>query len=118
MQKQKERINDLQAKLLRLQISQLPSPAETENAIIFVEALDNIAMRNAVNSLTEKYAGCCGVFAGNDTDGYHYIIGSSSKDCRETAALMRKSFGAKGGGNERMIQGSVMASRDAILELF
>lgn len=118
MQKQKERINDLQAKLLRLQISQLPSPAETENAIIFVDVIDNIAMRNAVNSLTEKYTGCCGVFAGNDTDGYHYIIGSSSKDCRETAALMRNSFGAKGGGNERMIQGSVTASQNAILELF
>lgn len=118
MQKQKERINDLQAKLLQLQMSQLPSPSETENAILFVDALDNIAMRNAVNSLTEKYSGCCGVFAGNDTDGYHYIIGSSSNDCRETAALMREKFGAKGGGNERMIQGSIIAAQDAILGFF
>jgi len=117
MQKQKERINDLQAKLLKLQMAQLPSPSDTENAILFVEALDNIAMRNAVNSLTGKYTGCCGVFAGNDSDGYHYIIGSSSKDCRESAAAMREKFGAKGGGNERMIQGSVIATQEAILSL-
>lgn len=118
MQKQKEHINALQAKLLQLRISQLPSPTETENAILFVDALDNIAMRNAVNYLTEKYTGLCGVFAGNDTDGYHYIIGSSSNDCREAAALMREKFDAKGGGNERMIQGSIIAAQDAILGFF
>lgn len=118
MQRQKERINDLQAKLLSLQISQLPSPSEAENAILFVEALDNIAMRNAVNSLTEKYSGYCGIFAGNDSDGYHYIVGSSCKDCRKPAALMREKSGAKGGGNERMIQGSITASKDSIPGFF
>ena len=105
----------MQAELLGLQMTRLPSPSEAENAILFVDAVDNIAMRNAVNSLTEKYNGFCGVFAGNDADGYHYIIGSASKNCKTAAALLREEFGAKGGGNEQMIQGSIKAAQKSIL---
>ena len=69
-----------------------------------------VAVRNTVNELTEKYTGYCAIFSGNDTNGYNFVIGSKSKDCREIATLLREKFSAKGGGTAPMVQGSVQAS--------
>ncbi len=114
--KQKERTNELQALLLESNMRTLPSPSETENVVLFVNDLDAIAMRNAVNSLTEKYNGYCGIFAGDDTNGYRFIIGSTHKDCRELANYLRQTFSAKGGGTAPMIQGSIQADKAAITD--
>ena len=51
---QKERANALQAELLKVQMNALPSPEETCHVLLFVGELDAIALRNAVNSLTEN----------------------------------------------------------------
>ena len=108
--RQKERANALQAELLSVQMNALPSPETVDHVILFVGELDTIALRNAVNDLTEKYSGYCGVFAGNDESGYRFIIGSSSLDCRELAVRMRQELQAKGGGSAPMIQGNVNVS--------
>ena len=115
--KQKERANYLQASLLELQIKSLPTPDQTENVLLFVEDMDAIAMRNAVNRLTEKYNGYCGIFAGDEQNGYHFTIGSLNKDCRELANQLRQAFQAKGGGTAPMIQGSIRQKK-AEIELF
>ncbi len=107
---QKERANALQAELLKVQVNALPSPETSENVLLFVGDLDAIALRNAVNTLTEKYAGYCGIFAGDDIKGYRFIVGSASKNCQELAALMRRDLSAKGGGSAPMIQGNVAAT--------
>ena len=108
---QKEIINKLQAAVLKNMAENLPSPSESNHAILFVEPMDDIAIRNLINDLVPKYAGYVGVFWGNDTDGYRYIVGSSSLDCRQLAAVLREKFGAKGGGKAPMIQGNVVATR-------
>ena len=95
-------------KMMQQKLSEIP--AEQDDALLFEEDLDVPVMRNAVNALVEAHSGICGIFAGSDADGYHYIIGSRSKDCRETAAALREKFGAKGGGKPEMVQGSVTAS--------
>lgn len=115
---QKERINALQAALLEERINALPSPDETANVLLFMDALDNIAMRGAVNAMVERYKGYCGIFAGDNENGYHFILGSSGRDCRELAAHMREALGAKGGGSAPMIQGSVQAGQGAIKTFF
>ena len=115
MLRQQERINALQANYLDLCISTLPSPEETEHAVLFVDKLDTIAIRNAVNQLSETYSGYCAVFSGNEENGYQFIIGSSQKDCNELAKNFRSTFGAKCGGNTTMIQGSVTANKTKIL---
>ncbi len=112
--KQKEAINELQAKYLSLLISTLPSPDEATNVTLFIEAMDNIAVRNAVNSLVEKYSGYCSVFMGSDEEGYRFIAGSSELDCNELAVILRKELSAKCGGSKQMIQGSVAAKKDTI----
>ncbi len=111
---QKERANALQAELLNVQMHALPSPEETENVILFAGDLDAIALRNAVNTLTEKFAGYCGIFAGDDSKGYRFIVGSASKNCQELANRMRQDLSAKGGGSAPMIQGNVAATAEAL----
>ncbi len=116
--KQKERINCLQAKLLALEIEALPSPSEIQDVIIFVESLDTIAIRNAVNELSSRYEGYCGIFSGNNENGYQFIIGSTHKDCKELITSMRQSLSAKGGGNTPMIQGNVEATKEDLQNFF
>lgn len=117
-QKQKERNNSLQAKLMEHEIAALPSPLETQNIIMFIDALDAIAIRNTVNELCTRYQGYCGIFFSGDNNRYQFIIGSANKDCRELAASMRQILGAKGGGTPPMIQGSITAPRNVIENFF
>lgn len=118
MLRQQERINDLQAKYLKLCIDTLPLPSETEHAVLFVDKMDTIAIRNTVNTLAERYDGYCAVFSGSETDGYQFIVGSKMKDCKELAEIFRTELGAKCGGNTPMIQGSVTAAAERIREFF
>lgn len=110
----KNTANDLANQLMQLKLASLPAPETTENVILFVEVSNTVAIRNTVNELTEKYAGYCAVFSGNDSDGYNYIVGSKSKDCREIAKLLREKLSAKGGGTAPMVQGSIQASKAKI----
>lgn len=110
--------NELTGQLLAEQVKSLPAPTECENALLFVALNNNLAIRNTVNDLTEKYSGYCGIFAGNEETGYTYIIGSKEKDCREMAALLREKLNAKGGGTAPMIQGNVVAKKDEIVAVF
>ena len=126
----KYKVNELQAKCLSMSLTALPSPEESENAVLFTDITDNMAIRNAVNELMEKYSGYCGVFAGgdmasdnktgDDCDGdkkvcnYRFVIGSKSSDCNELAQKLRSELGAKCGGNKVMIQGSVEAGKSEI----
>ena len=88
--------------------------SDEKNVLIFETDLDTPVMRNVVNKLLEKHEGICGVFAGNDTDGYNFIIGSKTVDCREVAAHLKENLGARGGGSAQMVQGSVGAKAEEI----
>lgn len=103
----KERANALQAQLLALSLDALPSPDKLTDPLIFTGPLDTVALRNAVNSLCESYEGYCSIYSGDDLEGYHFIIGSRSRDCRELAASLKSGLDARGGGAKEMIQGSV-----------
>ena len=110
----KELGNTLQASLLDYAVKKLPAPCETEHAVLFVDIMNEIAIRNVINDLTTKYPGYCAAFAGNDTDGYRFIIGSTNRDCRELATILRQTLQAKGGGSAPMIQGTVVADKAAL----
>ncbi len=113
----KNKVNELAVQLLQLQLAALPAPVNQPDPILFIELDNPVAVRNAVNSLCEKYPGFCCLFTGNDACGYRFIIGSANKDCRELAVKMRNELGAKCGGTAPMIQGSVNAGR-LKLEMF
>ncbi len=87
-----------------------------EDAVIFVEEVNDITQRNAVNDLASKHRGICGVFSGNDADGYRFIISMPGGDAREASDLLKEKLHAKGGGSKDMVQGSVNAAKDVIIE--
>lgn len=110
--------NGLTEQLLTQQVKLLPPPEVSANALLFVAMNNNLAIRNTVNALTERYSGYCGIFAGNDESGYTYIIGSKDRDCREMATLLRERLSAKGGGTAPMIQGNVQSTAETITQVF
>lgn len=110
--------NQLADRLLQLQLDALPNAEACSNPLLFVELSNTVAIRNKVNDLTLKYPGYCAIFTGNEENGYSFIIGSSTKDCREIAALLKEAFGAKGGGTAPMIQGSVTAAKAQLQAFF
>lgn len=128
----KTKANELQSMLLNMSLATLPSPEESANAVLFTEITDNMAIRNAVNELMEKYSGYCAVFGGsanksnddisNSTErcvtSYRFVAGSKEADCNELAQKLRNELGAKCGGNKIMIQGSVDSNSEHIIAIF
>lgn len=94
--------------LLNQKLSDIPE--DQANVIIFESGIDTKIVRNVVNGLVKKHSGICGLFVGSDSEGYNYVIGSSSQDCKILANTLREKLGAKGGGSPQMIQGSVEAT--------
>lgn len=92
--------------------------AGLKNALLILDGIDNIAQRNAVNSMAEKYTGFSGILNGNPDKGYFFIISSNQEDCRALAGRMRQTFGAKGGGSKEMIQGQISADPYEFKEWF
>lgn len=91
---------------------------QQKNVILFEEDLDTTIVRNVVNALVEKHEGNCAVFTGNDNECCRFILGSKTLDCREMASKLRERFGAKCGGGQVMIQGSLEVDKESILQLF
>lgn len=112
VQSLKTQLSNAKQTLMQSKIAELP--ADQEDVILFERDLDTPVMRNVVNQLMENHAGICGVFVGDDTEGYSYIIGSKSVDCREIATKLREALNARGGGKSQMIQGSLAAKEEEI----
>ena len=96
----------------------LQIPFDEKDVIVFEEDLDTPIMRNVVNELVHYHDGICAVFVGNDTKGYNFVLGSGVEDCTAVAANMRGALGAKCGGSQTMIQGSVNTTREKIEYFF
>lgn len=112
----KYRLAVAKQRLLGAKIEDIPK--EQEDVILFEQDIENTVMRNAVNELTAKRNGICGIFVGSDESGYQFIIGSAGRDCTKAAAVFREQTGAKCGGKKEMIQGSVQQSEAVLREVF
>lgn len=104
------------SEVMRLKVEAIP--AGSGNVCIFEENLDGNAMRETVNALVLKRGGFCGVFSGNDADGWNFVIGIKNGDARTMCGNLREHFGARGGGRPEMVQGSIKASQKEIANLF
>ncbi|WP_167958090.1 alanyl-tRNA editing protein [Anaerosporobacter faecicola] len=89
-------------------------PVEQENVILFEKDIEAPVMRSVINELVKKHTGICGIFTAKDCEGYQFIIGSAHQDTRVVMTRLKEKFSARGGGSEVMVQGSVMATREAI----
>ena len=114
-QTMKNQLASAKQELMEYKVAAIPE--DSENAILFESDLETPVVRNVVNGLVEKFAGISAVFVGDDENGYQFIVGSKNMDCRAIAAALREKLSARGGGSDKMIQGSVAASQLQIEEL-
>lgn len=84
------------------------------NICVFNEYLDEPALRELVNLTAGRAGGLAAAFAGNDENGYRYIIGSRSLDLRASAKQINAGISGRGGGSREMIQGSCTAGMEEI----
>ena len=76
-------------------------------------------MRRLLNAAVAKCGRLCGVFSGNDRDGYRFVIGRGdpSMDLKPRTGEINTALSARGGGSSEMLQGSCTAAR-AVIEAF
>ena len=99
-------------------IYRIEASADDEMRCVFVDKYyPAVVMKEIYNILAAKYEGYCGIFAGDDADGYRYNAGSGTLDSRELATVFREKLGARGGGSSEMIQGKVDASKEMIADI-
>lgn len=115
-----EEINSLKSELSALREKEylqiVEDMKEQDPHIIFATGdLSPANMKNIFNTLSAKFNGYVGVFAGSDHDGFRYYAGSADLDSKDLAADMRNMLGAKGGGSSEMIQGKVSVTHAEIL---
>ena len=115
VQSLKTKISNAKQTLMESKIAEVS--AEEKDVILFEQDLETPVMRTVVNKLMESHDGVCGIFVGDENEGYNFIIGSKSDDCREIASKLKEKLNARGGGKSQMIQGSLLASADAIIEV-
>ena len=88
------------------------------NICIFEDDGDINDARELINSLMEKTDKICACFIGNDKDGYKFIAASKTVNMKEMSQRMRDALNSRGGGSEKMIQGSAFATREIIEKFF
>lgn len=106
----------LEARLdhLRTQFSDTGSLSERD-LYLFESGLSVLSQRSFMNALCDMGWRYAGIFVGNDADGWKYLIGGRGADARIPNGILRGAFQARGGGKPDMVQGTVMASKEAIL---
>ena len=106
---------------IRLQDMTVDALAPTDGSIfLFDGGLDALGMRQILNRAVKKCGRLCGMFSGNDTDGYTYVIGrgSAALDLKKYIQTVNTALHARGGGSSDMLQGRATASRSEIQAFF
>lgn len=87
-----------------------------EKAIVF-ETLSGNWLREFMNLILERGAKVCGVFSGNENEGYRYVLGSKREDVRVYAKRLNERFSGRGGGKPDMVQGTIGGTEIEIRKL-
>lgn len=109
--------NALRNRILEEEIRRLPE-AVNGNLIVFSPLLEARQLRELANAGKTHCSGIFGAFAGDDENGYSYILGSSSVDLKAKAKEINEALSGRGGGSKEMIQGSVKATAECIRKYF
>lgn len=87
------------------------------NRVMFAKSMSADGMRYLGNIMSEKCNGIFGVFSGDDGE-YNFVLSSQSGELKPFFENFRNFFGAKGGGTDSMMFGSVKAYPDGIKSFF
>ena len=105
----------LKQKLLAYQAKEIDVTPELVK--VFDSELSGNEPRELMNILLERGAKICAIFAGNDEEGYRYVIGSHSEDVRVISKKLNEAFQGRGGGKPQMVQGSLKGTAKNISEI-
>ena len=111
----KNQVSALKQKLLAYQAKEIDVTPELVK--VFDSELSGNEPRELMNLLLERGAKICAIFAGNDEEGYRYVIGSHSEDVRVISKKLNEAFQGRGGGKPRMVQGSLKGTAKNISEI-
>ncbi|MBQ6240160.1 MAG: hypothetical protein IJK56_07350 [Firmicutes bacterium] len=106
-----EERNRISMELLRYRAAEVP---EGDSLLCLFEDLHGEDLRYFANFAAERNHGITAVF----TPEGRYILISPGQDVQGLNQILRKQLGAKGGGRGNMAQGSLPASKEAILSFF
>ncbi len=115
----KRKLSEAGEKILLAEFSKVPS--DLEHVCLFADiGSDANVIRRCVNKMTSERDGFCGVFWGNDSEGYRFIIGSGSgRNSNDVLTELKEKFQVRGGGAPAMVQGSMTgATTDDIRDVF
>ncbi len=108
----KNKLDSLQHKIIRYMAQEVDVTKET--VTVFDKELSGNAPRELMNQLLTRGARVCAVFAGTDSDGYRYVIGSHEADVRPLCKMLNEKFAGRGGGKPEMVQGSLKGGKEAV----
>ncbi len=108
----KSKVADLSGKLLAYRAKEIP--VDVPIVTVFDADLSGNEPRELMNQILERGAKIVAVFAGNDADGYRYVIGSRETDVRPMSKNLNTSFQGRGGGKPEMTQGFLKGTEDEI----
>lgn len=111
----KNQVSALKQKLLAYQAKEIDVTSELVK--VFDSELSGNEPRELMNILLERGAKICAIFAGNDEEGYRYVIGSHSEDVRVISKKLNEAFQGRGGGKPQMVQGSLKGTAKNISEI-
>lgn len=103
---------ELQQKLLSYRAEEIDVSGGV--TAVFDKELSGNGPRELMNLLLKRGACICAVFAGTDTEGYRYVIGSHMEDVRPLCKRLNEAFGGRGGGKPEMVQGSLAGAEEEI----
>ncbi|WP_294470192.1 alanine--tRNA ligase-related protein [uncultured Ruminococcus sp.] len=84
---------------------------------IFTEGIGDTALREIANQAVLLTDGAAGVFCSNG-EGWNYIIASEKLPLKKMSAEINQAVSGRGGGSDKMIQGSCVSDRNTIENYF
>ena len=110
----KYELAELKQKILEMKVNAIEAGQDLQ--VLFEDELEGNGPRELVNLLLEKEIKIGAVFAGNENNGYRYVVGSRYVDVRPIAQKINQQFEGRGGGKPEMVQGSVKGTEKEIRE--
>lgn len=87
-------------------------PDSEEILTVFEQDFSSVEVRQFCSLLVEQKKGSIVAVFGQGKDGFSYTMASSCEDMRSLSREMNRALNGRGGGSERMVQGSINASRE------
>lgn len=119
-----EETESLKQTIYELRMSVLQSRIDSYKAIHsgniceFNTVLADSMCRDLINVLVDQTDGIVGVFTGDDSNGYRYILGSKGTNLRDVIKEINEALSGKGGGSPTMVQGTMTCTKDQIIKYF